>query len=393
MKVTAILLLPAAALAVPHITHAVVARQTDAPATLNPTELWVTVDESGRPKTVTPVLTTISGTPTVISGAPNDVTGTVFTETKNGAYYTSTGLAAPTATGKDGSGAFALCKNPDSEFTPFCEPKNNATIYPNHIRYVTWDPTFFKSNSTLRLVGFYNETEEAFSSDLMPAGWGFYQWKVSDELYKKPAKDSVNITLRIASLPAGSTVNWIQGPTVLVTPSPAPPMHKATPPQGAALYIALPTVLGFVILVIVGTYLWNRKARRIGLGNIMSRGRNGYGVGKSRRQRMFGKGSRKDQAIGLVDRDGAVAGPREGTYRDEVDEWKSEVPGRGRSRFRAEEMDIPRRDSDALGSLAGTPTQANFDFSRPGQSDNNKDDRNVFRAEMERQEKAARERF
>ncbi|KAK0657370.1 hypothetical protein B0T16DRAFT_452841 [Cercophora newfieldiana] len=382
--------------AVPHVNRgmhaiAIAARQTDAPATpASPTDPWVSVDESGRPKTVTPVLTTIDGTPTVISGAPYELTGTVFTQTRNAAITTSTGVPAPTATGKDGSGSFALCKKPEGDFAPFCEPKNNATIYPGKTHYVTWDPAFFKSsNTTIRVVGFYNETEEAFSSDLISAGWGFYQWKVESDLYKKPGKDAVNITLRIASLPLGSTVNWVPGPTIIVTSEPAPEPTKSPVPQGEALYIALPTVLGFVALMVVGTCIWNRKHRKIGLGNVMGRGRNGYGVGKSRRQRLFGKGTRKEQAIGLMERDGAA-----GAYRDhDDDEWKSEIPGRGRTRIRADEIDRPRRDSDALGSLAGTPTRTDFDFSRPGESDNNKNGANVFRAEMERQEKMASKRM
>lgn len=218
---------------------------------------------------------------------------------------------------------------------------------------------------------------------------------MKSELYTKPGKPAVNITLRIASLPLGASVTWIPGPTVVVTPSPSPEPTKSPVPQGEALYIALPTVLGFVALMIVGTCIWNRKHRKIGLGNIMGRGRGGYGVGKSRRQRIFGKGVKKEQAIGLMERDGAAAvSAREGAYRDEDDEWKT-VPGRGRARVRADdvELDRPRRDSDALGSLVGTPTRGNFDFSRPGESDNNMGGSNVFRAEMERQEKVTRERF
>jgi len=148
-------------------------RQTQSAA--NPTDLWVTVDESGRPKTVTPILTTISGTPTIISGAPYQVTGTVFTQTRADVKITtSTGAEQPKATGSDGSGSFALCRNRDGDHAPFCEPKNNATIYPGATHYVTWDPSFFNTtNTTVRVVGFYNETEEAFSSDLIAAGWGF----------------------------------------------------------------------------------------------------------------------------------------------------------------------------------------------------------------------------
>lgn len=149
-------------------------------------------------------------------------------------------------------------------------------------------------------------------------------------------------------------MQWVAGPTVLVTSSPTPVQEPSKPPSGPALYIALPTALGFVVLMIFGTCIWNRKTRKIGLGNIMGRG--GYGVGKSRRQRVFGNGARKDRIL-LTEQEGGQV------YRDEPlrsgDDggWEREAPGR---------LDgMPRRDSDALGSLAGTPTQdRQFDFSR-----------------------------
>ena len=109
-------------------------RQTRA-AAIDP---WVTVDESGRPKSVTPVLTTVSSTPTVVSGAPYDVTGTVFTKTAYAVVTMSTGAAQPVATGADGSGAFAVCRNTDGAFAPFCEPRNNATLYPGSTHYGTF---------------------------------------------------------------------------------------------------------------------------------------------------------------------------------------------------------------------------------------------------------------
>ena len=97
---------------------------------------WVTVNESGQPKTITPVLTTISGTPTVISPAPYVLTGSVFTETDNGEVKTTTGPAPmPTATNTQGAGVFDVCKNQNGDFKPFCMPSNNATLYPGSVYY------------------------------------------------------------------------------------------------------------------------------------------------------------------------------------------------------------------------------------------------------------------
>jgi len=55
-------------------------------------------------------------------------------------------------------------------------------------------------------------------------------------------------------------------------------------PTGQSLYIALPTVFGFILLCVAGSFFINRKHRKIGLGNVM--GRRGYGIGKSRGQRI-----------------------------------------------------------------------------------------------------------
>jgi len=130
---------------------------------------------------------------------------------------------------------------------------------------------------------------------------------------------------------------------------------KTPAPKGQSLYIALPTVFGFIILCVCGGAIYNRKQRKIGLGNIMGR-RNGYGVGKSRSQRL-GLKKRKEGAIQLRDQE-LTAG---GQYRD--------VP---LAQDRNTPLGHARADSDALGSLAGTPTEE-----RP----------NPFRDEMMRQDR------
>ena len=82
-----------------------------------------------------------------------------------------------------------------------------------------------------------------------------------------------------------------------------PPHHYPPPPKNklekSGLYIGLPLGLAFVALVVVGLFVGMRKNRTIGIGNVMGRRGKGYGVGKSRRQRLGlgGKG-----AIRLEDR-------------------------------------------------------------------------------------------
>ncbi|KAI1100531.1 hypothetical protein F4804DRAFT_44531 [Jackrogersella minutella] len=345
-------------------------RQTDSALAL-----WVTVNDDGKPSTVTPILSTISGTPTIISGAPHDLTATVFTETNYGQISTSTGTAPmATATGGDaGAGSFPICHNKDGDNAPWCQPTDGAPMYPGTTYYFTWDATYFTApNTTLLVQGNYlNETtgevtDQAFESPKWAASWGFWSYKIENSLMKH--QSAKNITLQLATITtAGKSSQIVKGPRILVTGYPAYQPSTGKTPDKAALIIALPTVFGFIALCVIGTCIWNRKARQIGLGNIMSRGRKGYGVGKSSRSRMgFGK-KKANERIQLMEREVEADGGE--VYRD--------MPDR------------PRRDSDALGSLAGTPTEERrMDHYGPGSRDHQNRspaDRNVFRDELRRQ--------
>ncbi|KAJ9132967.1 hypothetical protein NKR23_g11045 [Pleurostoma richardsiae] len=392
---TAALLLLGPASAAPGLHPTRLLRRSQA----SPTDVWVSVDDDGQPKTITPVVSTVSGTTTIISGAPHDVTATVFTRTSAGDVRTSTGSApVPTATDKAGGGAFPLCYNTEGVNAPFCEPGTNATLHPGTTYYITWDPTFFNTtNGTVIVRGNYiNSTtgeilDQAFASDKTPVGYGFYSWSVPKSVLSGQAS---NISLSIASVSSAdsSTSDAVRGPWITVAKNEPYRQEKAKAPTGPALYIGLPTIAGFVIVMLIGTCWWNRKVRRIDVGSIMGRGRRGYGVAKSRARRM-GRRDRKE-GIRLMEREVGEGGPPEQQYRDEDgghprrrrdsdDEstgWEEHVPGRERDEVPAH-YGVPRRDSDALGSLAGTPTEdRQMGFDRPGGG-------NVFRDELSRQER------
>lgn len=108
------------------------------PRTTDSLTPWVTVADDGTPETVTPVLTTVSGTTTVLSAAPNDLTATVFTRTSLGEITTSTGTAAAaTATATDGAGSFKICTNLAGTNAPWCTPEDGANWYPGTTYYCT----------------------------------------------------------------------------------------------------------------------------------------------------------------------------------------------------------------------------------------------------------------
>ena len=184
--------------------------------------------------------------------------------------------------------------------------------------------------------------EQAFESPITPSYFGFYSWLIDNSWLQ--GLSSNNITLFIVPLnPIANEPVTITGPTLTVTNKPAEYYRqpKTSVPKGQSLYIALPVVFGFVLLCVCGGYLYNRKQRKIGLGNVMGR-RNGYGVGKSRSQRL-GLGKKNSVAIRLRNQD-LMSG---GQYRD--------APSQRVDNDRA--VNHARADSDALGSLAGSPTQ------------------------------------
>lgn len=229
---------------------------------------------------------------------------------------------------------------------------------------VTWDPDYFnKTNDNtpwqiaVRL-DWWNRTAEEFQKfktfDTVPAKWGYWPFRVESKYLMGHAEN--NITLTLYSNVNGSSEKTNTDALPLVLSKPKLPDNPDPTPNRKALVIALPVAFGTIILLLIGGCLWNRKTRRIELGNIMSRNRHGYTGRKERR--IFR--SRKDNGIQL---DTSADEPLPGEYRD------------------ADSSDFPRRDSDALGSLAGSPVDPNFQqYGTTGGP-------NAFRDEMRRQER------
>jgi len=317
---------------------------------------WVSVDASGSPvATITPVLTTVNGIATTISAAPASLTATTTSQSDKKPSPTS-GATEPTSTG---GGSFQVCHNVDGDFAPFCKPNNGSSMYVGDTYYVTWDTNWFalKNASVLIQANYVNASDggaQAFQSPHTTNAFGFIAWTIDKELLK--GKKSNNVTLFITLLDQkADSPQTFGGPTLEITNRPADYYRQspAKAPKGESLYIALPTVFGFIVLCVCGGFIINRKHRKIGLGNVMGR-RNGYGVGKSRTQRM-GLGKKKNAAIRLREQE-LTSGEQ---YRDRPTEQEERRTGHVRS------------DSDTLGSLAGTPTEERT---------------NYFRDEMRRQE-------
>jgi hypothetical protein len=370
---------------------------------------WITVGTDGT-HTITPVLTTLSGTPTIISPAPaEEVTKTV------GGTITTSSAPFPTATETQGTGgAFPVCQNKDGPFAPFCNPTNGTTLNPGVTYYgkllpeimvalqhanlnliVTWDPTFFPtSNITLNILATYpNTTQSAWNKMYAQSGLGFAIMAVDDTMKLNGKASNVTFSIVMPGSGGSTAPQILGGPTVTIADKPGPtPPPQAQAPHGQALYIGIPAAFGALLLIVFGTCLWNRKARKIDLGNIMSRSRHGYGAGKNRTERVLGRRGKKEGAIRLQERELNV--PDEQRYHDAPRPagqeqhptglaswdagWQEQVPGRTRDGAHG---GVARRDSDVLGSLAGTPTEErHMDFGRHETG-------NAFRDELSRQDR------
>jgi hypothetical protein len=332
----------------------------------------VTVNANGSGSTVTPVLTTINGVATTLNASPAAQTVTATTTAADGSAPTTT--VGGTSATQTAGGSFEVCHNPSGDFAPFCTPDNGSSVWVDYTYYggdieskldrnrsantelVTWDSSYFDSNETVYVQANYVNTTrdgpQAYQSAPLSNAWGFVSWTISSDWLK--SLSSNNVTLYITAQGGRS----VPGPTVMVTTSPTPEPYHQPPtqaPKGKDLYIALPAVAGFVILCVCGGFILNRQHRKIGLGNVMGQ-RQGYGVGKSRRQRLGL--SKKSGAIRLREQELTA----DGQYRDVPVQQEARVAGHIRG------------DSDGLASLVATPTE---EGPRGG---------NIFRDEIRRQE-------
>lgn len=204
-----------------------------------------------------------------------------------------------------------------------------------------------------------------------PAAFGFFPWEAVDKYRQGRTYNNVTLTLYFGPRNLTEKYRGEHSLPLALTKQDMFKPRKDKLPKGATLALALGISLGGLALIILAVCFWNRDARRIQLGNVMSRSRHGYN-GREQRRGAFGR-ARKDNGIQL---DNAIihdepleSPPLRNNYRD--------APDQG------------RRDSDALGSLAGSPVRANFE------PQGTTGGRNAFREEMDRQhvERQDGERF
>ncbi|KAB2573126.1 uncharacterized protein LTHEOB_6138 [Lasiodiplodia theobromae] len=296
---------------------------------------------------------TFSGTSTAPTAAPVE---TISTEIVS--RPTITGVAptlSPNASSSLApSGDFPICDF--SIAKPFCLPTNNSEVYVGERYYVTWNPHYFKPNSTVNiLLNWFNDTNRnVWASGPMQSKFGVTAIDMKQEWLQGYTAYNLTFFAQHLDAAAGTTAIVYDGPTVELQAKPSRHLEPQEAPKSAremGLKVGVPVCLGFAVLVVVGLAFGMRKHRRIGLGNVMGRKR-GYGSRKARWQRLGrGKASKKDD---LLQEHELL---RSGEYQDDP---------------------LAQRKLSSDSSLDTA-------VERPS------DDRNAFREEMERQKTGSRQ--
>ncbi|PHH68382.1 hypothetical protein CDD82_601 [Ophiocordyceps australis] len=359
------------------------ARDDQSFPSLAPTAPWVRVDDEGQPATtLTPRLSTLpDGSSSVIDAAPHDLTASVYTWTTWGVASTSTGTPPnPTATNiRTNEGAFERCANGEGPFAPFCRPLHNSTLLTGNTYYVTWDPDYFNtsssepkppSNLTYEVavrIDYLNQTSKQMAKletyDRVPNAWGFWPWHLDKTHLKGYSLNNITMTLLLYSRGSADVQNRsLALPVSLAAPG-LDTMPPTKVPQGTTLVIALPLSLAAFAFILIGLCLWNKKTRRIQLGNVMSRSR-------FRRSGRSGRQGRRHRILRAV----AADADAKNSHAIQLDEALLSTTSSYRDA-------VPADDEVTLGSLASSPVQENFE-----QQATTAAHHNAFRDELRRQD-------
>ncbi|KAK3353318.1 hypothetical protein B0T25DRAFT_607531 [Lasiosphaeria hispida] len=181
-----------------------------------------------------------------------------------------------------------MCDNFDGPNAPFCSPTPNQQLQVGRTFEITWDPAFFNSTEVPMVrvqadFGFAPAANllggaDGFTSELINVSAGRFTWNIlNDYLAAGFAATSARIFLEEPSLTNETT----RGPVGV----------GANP-----IAIVLPVVFGVLTLLLLGGCVWfRRKHPDFGRGWFTFRrggrwrGGGGYGVGRSKGQRLRGQ--------------------------------------------------------------------------------------------------------
>ncbi|SPO07479.1 uncharacterized protein DNG_10173 [Cephalotrichum gorgonifer] len=263
---------------------------------------WISIGADGTPHTKTAAITTENGAARTISGAPYALTGTVFTITSGTQVTTSTGRPPPPeAKETDGAGGqFAVCHNRVGLNGPFCEPSADSMLSVGRTYYVTWDKTFFGTDTRDDLVNitanYLPSSRRIMNAIPVPAGQGYMPLTIQESfMLGQEVQKPIRLVMTYFDDEEGE-LKEVPGPRVnIVRADISVAEHVEGKKGGGGVHpaaIAVPVVVGLLAVGLGFWCLWRRNKDRFILSRIRRRssGGQGYGVGRSRAGRMGGGG-------------------------------------------------------------------------------------------------------
>lgn len=310
---------------------------------------WVSIDQAGVVGVaVTPSVTTSNGAKVTLNPPPPSLIATgTYTLQPNGQRTTSTGLApVQTAAGPGSAGAVLACTDYQGVDKPFCAPRRGSILYPGQTYYVTWNPAHFGNlnDAQVELEAVWGDQRTIVTGTRVPGSQGVFAWHLADDILTSRDVGSLNLTLRLQEFDLGTPEDdftLITGPNVLVVSGTPPNPNLGLGGGGgggrtggpSAVVIAVPVVVGLVVLALVGFCVWSW--RRTGtwplvgaLGGKGNRRSGGYGERQSRSERVGGA------AVGGLGTDKAA--PNVGIQLTDRDSWSPTGTGNSRNVFREE---------------------------------------------------------
>ncbi|MCJ1353176.1 MAG: hypothetical protein MMC33_003161 [Icmadophila ericetorum] len=252
------------------------------------------------------------------------------------------------------------------EYPPFCLPLNGTDKYPNEQYYVTWNAVCLSNSSVVTIELDYAVYTDgagvnAWSSPITPCVLGYTILQTDPTWLKGQTRNNLTLTFIDYDQQLGPIRHT--GPTISLIEPPVSgaPLVPSNPNLG--VLIGVPLGVGLPVAMICLLIYGMRKHRHIDYQSIkeLARKKNGYGIRKSRRQRVGKRESPyfADSDVGLPTK----------PYMDD--------PAGG---IELPERNLGHHNNDSLGSLVNTPTKGGFDedLRTPGSG-------NAFRKEISRQ--------
>ncbi|KAK0742721.1 hypothetical protein B0T18DRAFT_168872 [Schizothecium vesticola] len=314
----------------------------------DPPRPWITVNAAGLPQTFTP--TVLSST--TLNPPPPSLLA-VATHTLLPGFPTPTSVYTgfpPVATASSGvEGAFLACTDYQSATAPFCAPMKGTVLYQGLTYYVTWsagnlpnppDGSVRMLEMSITWTGAGEGKDGVRAGERVPAGQGFYPWRVPRDFLSSRGVRELNVTFwlqedAVDTVDDKDDVRLWEGPSaVIVEGSPPPPSTGEGKKGGVNIAaVVVPVVVGVLVAMAVGVccWSWKRKGTVPVLGGLMKRrsggggGGAGYGVRQSRSERVGGgaRGVGDDKAGG-------------GIQLTDRESWSPTAPTAGKNVFREE---------------------------------------------------------